>query len=51
MPQAQRGFFAPANMTSIRQARAPWAQGMRPNQGATGKATMSGIKGKLEFGD
>jgi len=40
MPQAQRGFFAPANMTSIRQARAPWAQGMRPNQGATGFQAM-----------
>lgn len=34
MSQAQRGFFAPANMTSIRPTRAPWAAGIRPNQAA-----------------
>jgi len=34
MPQAQRGFFTPANMTSIRPARAPWGQTIRPNQAA-----------------
>ncbi|CAL1533232.1 unnamed protein product, partial [Lymnaea stagnalis] len=32
MPQAQRGFFTPANVPSIRQARGPWAPGVRPNQ-------------------
>ena len=37
MPQAQRGFFAPANMTSIRQTRAPWGASIRPNQAATGE--------------
>jgi len=41
MPQAQRGFFAPANIGSIRPARAPWAQNMRPNQGAAGFQAMS----------
>ncbi|BFZ11158.1 hypothetical protein BsWGS_14197 [Bradybaena similaris] len=39
MPQSQRGFFTPANVPTIRQARSPWAQGVRPNQ-ATGFQTM-----------
>nr|QOW64979.1 hypothetical protein [Lymnaea stagnalis] len=39
MPQAQRGFFTPANVPSIRQARGPWAPGVRPNQ-ATGFQAM-----------
>merc|ERR1719242_1561324 len=42
MPQAQRGFFAPANMTSIRQTRAPWGASIRPNQAATGFQAMPG---------
>lgn len=29
---ANRGFFAPANMGSIRPSRAPWAQSVRPSQ-------------------
>jgi len=41
MPQAQRGFFAPANM-SIRQARAPWQPSIRPNQAAGGFQAMTG---------
>merc|ERR550534_848347 len=46
MPQAQRGFFAPANMTSIRQARAPWGPTIRPNQAAAGfQAMPSQIRG------
>jgi len=40
MPQAQRGFFAPANMTSIRQARAPWGPSLRANQPAAGFPSM-----------
>lgn len=33
MPQAQRGFFAPANVGSIRPStRTPWTSGVRPNQ-------------------
>lgn len=34
MPQAQRGFFTPANVSSIRPTRAPWTSGVRPNQAA-----------------
>ncbi|RUS72375.1 hypothetical protein EGW08_019855 [Elysia chlorotica] len=34
MPQAQRGFFQPANMSSIRAPRAPWGGNVRPNQTA-----------------
>jgi polyadenylate-binding protein len=34
MPQAQRGFFTPASVPSIRPARTPWAPGVRPNQAA-----------------
>jgi len=42
MPQAQRGFFTPANMASIRQARAPWQPSIRPNQAAGGFQAMPG---------
>jgi len=43
MPQAQRGFFTPANMTSIRaQTRAPWGPSIRPNQAAAGFQAMPG---------
>jgi len=41
MPQAQRGFFTPANMASIRQARAPWQPSIRPNQAAGGFQAMT----------
>lgn len=41
MPQAQRGFFTPASMTSIRQARGPWQPSIRPNQ-AAGFQAMTG---------
>ncbi|KAK3783889.1 hypothetical protein RRG08_063823, partial [Elysia crispata] len=34
MPQAQRGFFQPASMSSIRAPRAPWGGNVRPNQTA-----------------
>lgn len=35
MPQAQRGFFTPANVGSIRPStRTPWTPGVRPNQAA-----------------
>ncbi|XP_005113261.1 polyadenylate-binding protein 4-like [Aplysia californica] len=44
MPQAQRGFFTPANMTSIRPARAPWGQSIRPNQAAGFQAMPSQIR-------
>jgi len=42
MPQAQRGFFTPANMASIRQARTPWQQSLRPNQAAGFQAMTTG---------
>jgi len=45
MPQAQRGFFTPANMASIRQAhRAPWQPSIRPNQAAGFQAMPGQIR-------
>ncbi|KAI8776846.1 polyadenylate-binding protein 4 [Biomphalaria glabrata] len=44
MPQAQRGFFTPANVPSIRQARAPWAPSVRPNQAAGFQAMSNQIR-------
>ncbi|GFO39998.1 polyadenylate-binding protein [Plakobranchus ocellatus] len=38
MPQAQRGFFQPASMSSIRRPRTPWGANVRPSQ-TTGYAT------------
>ncbi|CAG5133917.1 unnamed protein product [Candidula unifasciata] len=40
MPQAQRGYFTPSAVPSMRQARTPWAPGIRPNQ-APGFQAMS----------
>ncbi|GFO13917.1 polyadenylate-binding protein [Plakobranchus ocellatus] len=34
MPQAQRGFFQPASMSSIRGPRTPWGANVRPSQTA-----------------
>ncbi|KAK0053876.1 embryonic polyadenylate-binding protein A, partial [Biomphalaria pfeifferi] len=44
MPQAQRGFFTPAKVPSIRQARSPWAVSVRPNQAAGSQASINQIR-------
>jgi len=46
MPQAQRGFFTPANMASIRQTRAPWQPSIRPNQAAGFQAMTGQIRSR-----
>lgn len=44
MPQAQRGYFTPAAVPTMRQARTPWAPGVRPNQAAGFQAMPSHIR-------
>ncbi|BFZ21618.1 hypothetical protein BsWGS_24657 [Bradybaena similaris] len=46
MPQAQRGYFAPATVPSMRQARTPWAPGVRPSQAAGFQAMPSQIRAR-----
>ncbi|XP_059159232.1 polyadenylate-binding protein 4-like isoform X2 [Physella acuta] len=46
MPQAQRGFFTPANVSSIRPTRAPWTSGVRPNQAAGFQAMSNQIRAR-----